>query len=415
MVIMISQLNWLRAIKLHNWRAYADEIFEFPRYDPTRKVTLIGALNGVGKTSLIEAVTLCLCGHEGIRTLIRTESKADAKVYHQFLKKCFRRGADSDKAYVQLKFDMADGREYSVKRTWFFGKGRAYRDEEVQIFEDGVSSKIDADWDKHDSSARLDLLNTRIHDELLPSSLASYFLFDSGHVQRLARSNMVSQVKHGIESILGVPVFNNLREELHEYASKRRRDAGKFGNKDLDALEAELFKLENEIKALEASKKDVAAKIEDIEQELEDLFEEVEEHGGENVERYGVLTAQLERARQDTKAANQRLQALISANSFALTLTGRKMLAGTAHRLQREQALADWNRDKKTGGDKFDAFVAELGNAAPEFAPPCPMFRSFSFRKSCSALGRSCGIPNQRNALIPFGTVFCTSSRVSMP
>ena len=57
---------FLRSIQLRDWKAYANGQFDFPIPTKNKNVVLIGAKNGYGKTSLLEAIILGLYGRDGM-------------------------------------------------------------------------------------------------------------------------------------------------------------------------------------------------------------------------------------------------------------------------------------------------------------------------------------------------------------
>src|SRR4051812_14278557 len=82
---------FLRSIKLRDWKAYANAAFEFPVPTKNKNVVLIGAKNGYGKTSLLEALILGLYGRDGMNALARavsTNSDSD-KSYDEFVERAF--------------------------------------------------------------------------------------------------------------------------------------------------------------------------------------------------------------------------------------------------------------------------------------------------------------------------------------
>lgn len=62
---------YLRAIRLRDWKAFTSATFDFPAPTRTKNVVLIGAKNGFGKTSLLEALILGLYGRDGMPVLAR--------------------------------------------------------------------------------------------------------------------------------------------------------------------------------------------------------------------------------------------------------------------------------------------------------------------------------------------------------
>lgn len=62
----------IRSIRLRDWKAYVDATLDFPKPTKRRNVVLLGAMNGYGKTSLLEALVLCLFGKDGLGILARS-------------------------------------------------------------------------------------------------------------------------------------------------------------------------------------------------------------------------------------------------------------------------------------------------------------------------------------------------------
>ena len=74
---------FLRSIQLRDWKAYASGQFDFPIPTKNKNVVLIGAKNGYGKTSLLEAIILGLYGRDGMHALARavTSNSDEDKSY----------------------------------------------------------------------------------------------------------------------------------------------------------------------------------------------------------------------------------------------------------------------------------------------------------------------------------------------
>src|ERR1700734_1709227 len=80
---------FLRSIQLRDWKAFATGQFDFPIPTKNKNVVLIGAKNGYGKTSLLEAIILGLYGRDGMDALARAvTSNADMeKSYDEFMER----------------------------------------------------------------------------------------------------------------------------------------------------------------------------------------------------------------------------------------------------------------------------------------------------------------------------------------
>src|SRR5438552_13900170 len=105
----------LRSIRLRDWKAYANAIFEFPVPTRSKNVVLIGAKNGFGKTSLLEALILGLYGRDGMPVLARAvaDSSGDTdRSYDEFLQRALHAQAlDQGRNSITIEIVLEEGRE----------------------------------------------------------------------------------------------------------------------------------------------------------------------------------------------------------------------------------------------------------------------------------------------------------------
>lgn len=118
---------YLSKLHMTNWRSYADATFEFKRPTERRPVTLIGAMNGSGKTSFLIALYLGLFGRFGLRHCegFRAISEDDINSYRKALTKFRRNTATSDEpTRIELTFTPTlndkDEEEVRIVRQWWF-------------------------------------------------------------------------------------------------------------------------------------------------------------------------------------------------------------------------------------------------------------------------------------------------------
>ena len=57
---------WISRIELTNFKSYRHAEFSFPEPEGEQNIVLIGGINGYGKTSVLEALYLCLYGKDAI-------------------------------------------------------------------------------------------------------------------------------------------------------------------------------------------------------------------------------------------------------------------------------------------------------------------------------------------------------------
>ena len=105
----------IRRLTLHNFGIYAsDNTFLFQKKS-RKSVTLIGGMNGRGKTTFLEAVLLALYGANSFAV---TESKNS---YGKYLRSHVNVEDGTLESFVELEFDMHeenDNNAYVVKRSW---------------------------------------------------------------------------------------------------------------------------------------------------------------------------------------------------------------------------------------------------------------------------------------------------------
>lgn len=352
---------WINRIELTNWRAYEHAVFNIPRPQNAKtNVVLIGAKNGVGKTSLLEAVTLCLFGKDGLGFLGRGRSGNAKLPYGDFLRGAFYGLADQSslKASAAVTFTMEGGSEMSVERTWHFKANRDFREDELHIRKDGSPIEVPALADLVDRAA---FLRGYVAENFLPPSLSPFFLFDAARVQQMARSDMKEQVRGGIEAILGVPVINEVIRDLHDYAGQRYKQArtGRATDSKMDELQQDIDKYASESKRLSDEIIAVEARLKRAEEEDETLMQRYESMGGDNAA--GVLELREKQGRLEQNQ-NELSEALTKSliGDFAMSLTSRDMLGAAVSRLRAEKSRMDWERDKKKGADSYDKFIGNL-------------------------------------------------------
>ena len=361
---------WIRRITLKNWSCHKDSIFDFSAPSSgMRNVVLVGAKNGAGKTSLLEAITLCLFGVQGIAHLARGHvvSGSDEGNYKKFINNVFHKYTDSLTMSVRIDFVKASGDTLSLERTWHFttvavGK-RRYKNEKLQIWENGDSIRIpnneDADEVQRNFIAR----------HFIPPSLVPFFFFDSAQVQRIAHSDQKEQVRNGINGIMGIPILEELKDGLQAYERALRNETKGIANKDIKAVADKLSKLEEDKTRAENILSSLDKDIHSTEGAQGKLLDDFQKMGGESVAEVGQLRQKM--GNLDRKLVELRRQlSEVLENEFALALSGRGLLQETSAQLSSEMRLNSWESDKRKGREKFSKFADNLENLRKTLSSP---------------------------------------------
>ncbi len=207
---------FLRAIKLRDWKGYANATFEFPVPTKSKNVVLIGAKNGYGKTSLLEALILGLYGRDGMSTLARAiTSNSDAvKSYDEFVERALHAQAiEQGRLSIHIEIVLEDAIDrLKVVRKWHFtGQAKHRRDqEEVQLYSGRDEDPIRVPGLRPSREEKDEYYSDLIAQKFIPFHLAEFFLFDGERVQQLAKQQKADTVKMGVEGICGVQQGNRV-------------------------------------------------------------------------------------------------------------------------------------------------------------------------------------------------------------
>ena len=67
---------WISRLELTCFKGYQHQVFSFPEPTNGKNIVLIGGMNGYGKTSILEALYLCLYGKDAMVHLARAGLKS---------------------------------------------------------------------------------------------------------------------------------------------------------------------------------------------------------------------------------------------------------------------------------------------------------------------------------------------------
>lgn len=197
----------------------------------SKPVVLIGALNGGGKTTFLDAIQLCLFGPQA------RCSNRNSLSYDEFLTRCIHRQASSMDSALELEFrHTIDGVEdsYRLFRSWYLDSGNCK--EKFEVHKNG----------QFDRAMTENWLNQV--EDFIPHNIAHLFLFDGEKIEGYAaQESSASLIGAAIQNLLGLDVIDQLEKDLHTLDRRKKNE-----EKD-DKAKAEIEDLEAQIRDLSAT------------------------------------------------------------------------------------------------------------------------------------------------------------------
>jgi len=367
---------FIRTIQLRNWKAYEDAIFEFPKPGDHKNVVLIGAKNGFGKTSLLEAVLLCLYGKVAMGLLPRlsidlaSEDKRPVS-YDDFMERALhaqaaRHGKRS--ASVALLFqDEQSGEATHIFREWHFtGSGKHRRGEEqIRISQGAADEPLEHIFVPRNEEV-IEYFSAYIAQNILPPSLAPFFFFDGEQVQRLAQRGLSAQIKEGIEGILGVGVVKELQKDLRSYAVSHKSNIRGMADEKLRQIQAEVRLIESRIESSEEKLSQLTLELDPVRQRRDELVEALK-RSGEDAANVDSKYRPLNEAQRERDRLQERLEGFLCSD-LALALVGEPLRNNLALRITAEEEQSRQEAARQQSDDKLARLLEALTN--PPIEPP---------------------------------------------
>lgn len=351
----------ITSIELCNWRAYKNVTFRFDVSNTDKNCVVIGAPNGFRKTSLFEAITLCLYGQKGQRLLARASEtgKADTP-YNVFLSGVLHKAAlahiHSRRLAVKIGFLTEQNVKLRVERSWYFSSSGQHKpsDEEFTVWEDDEPKSPEPWQDRADWEAEI------ISRFFVNNSLARFFLFDGEMVRELAKMDMAAQVRTGISHLMGIPILRDLFRDLDAYATRKRSGVKTAKNETSAAeLAAEIEKHRENVNEIDKKIAEIKNKHSSNQKEIDNLIGELENYGTTDTAKKSELYQRLEDTRQKRNEVFSVLQEKL-VSDFSMGLVGRELLKKSLEALEGDKTLEDWDASKNQGEKGFHNFIKSI-------------------------------------------------------
>ena len=219
-----------------------------------RNITLIGGMNGCGKTTLLDSIFLLFFGKRALRHI-----RDGRKSYDSLLLDYMNKSATDSTTSVSLCMLLDDDTEIRVIRSWRREGKRV--PEKLIVLKDGLEDSYLADnWNFY-------------IEELIPFGISRFFFFDNEKISQIADDESFDEIKESIKAVMGVTTIDKLIADVEKIAGEKRSLIKSPENAELIAARAsvsqDIAELDCSIRKALSDSDELKSRMERVEGELE--------------------------------------------------------------------------------------------------------------------------------------------------
>lgn len=255
-------------IELYNYGIYKG-LHSLNLIDQTgnKNVTLIGGMNGRGKTTILDSIFLCLYGRKASEYIT---GKKEA--YTKVLKDRINKSSEDKFTHIRLTVEMDDDENtiISIVRSWQLDGKKI--NSKLLVEKNGIEDAyLSENWEYY-------------VEELIPFGIAKFFFFDNEKISQIADDDAFDKIKDSIKSVMGVTTIESLCAHIEKIRKEKNSNLKKSGNdalsKESDELTQRIEECETKIRNLFAQKAALIPESEKISDTLEQTEQAFWKKGG---------------------------------------------------------------------------------------------------------------------------------------
>jgi DNA sulfur modification protein DndD len=287
-------------IELHNFGIYkGTHRIDFNNTLENRNLTLIGGMNGRGKTTILDAIFLAFFGKRALPYI-----QDGKKSYEGYLKEYLNKSASDETTFVSVSFVLEDDTTFKVTRCWTL-EGRKLPEKLIVLKNDQEDAYLSENWNFY-------------IEEVLPLGISRFFFFDNEKISQIADDESFNEIKDSIKAVMGISTIDKVLDDVDKIARDKRNSAKTIETKYLISEKADnetaIAKLEHQIEGNRRERASLVPHLEKVQTRLEATEEKFWKQGGH----LGVKRDEIEKEKDKLKVEEQALKQKI----LDLTISG---------------------------------------------------------------------------------------------
>lgn len=204
----LSEMVSFSSIFIQNFKRFAGK-HQIPLQNDSGRLTIVAANNGLGKSTMMESIQICLYGSRAIKHL-----HPDVK-YHHWMKNAYSVQSDnSEKLHISLKLEDPAIGSINVNRTYWVSE--EIKDIEREEFYITINGKpLEKESNTSTSSNAEEWL-----EDYLPYTAMRKFFVDGERLSELNPLRIESEIISGIDDAVGMGLFHRLKKHLNNVRRK---------------------------------------------------------------------------------------------------------------------------------------------------------------------------------------------------
>lgn len=255
-------------IELYNYGIYKGlHTIHLLNQQEKKNITLVGGMNGRGKTTLLDSVFLCLYGRKAIEFVA---GKKEA--YSKVLRDRINKSSKDDNTYIKLTMEMDDAEEtiLSITRSWQQNDRKI--NTSLLVEKNGISdSYLSDNWEYY-------------VEELIPFGIAKFFFFDNEKISQIADDDAFDKIKDSIKSVMGVTTIESLCSHIEKIRKDKNTNIKKSEatalTKDSEKLSAAIEACETKLRSFYTQKAALVPRLKKTNDMLEQAEQDFWKKGG---------------------------------------------------------------------------------------------------------------------------------------